>query len=126
LSNSGNTIIGEGTGDGPGPTYTIVEDPVEGPPPAFQPVEREPQIIHSAVPEYPPLAVKANIQGRVVVRVWVDKQGRPREVHIWSSTDEILNDAALEAAKKYLFVPAYMNAGPVSVWVSLAFNFRLK
>jgi TonB family protein len=126
LSHAGAAIGSEGETDGSGQTGVFVDEFEEAPPDAFVPVEKLPQITHSAAPEYPPLALKADLQGRVVVRVWVDKQGRPREVRIWSSTNEIFNDAAIDAARKYLFVPAYMNAGPVSVWVSLAFNFKLK
>ncbi len=103
-----------------------VEIPEEGPPPPFVPVEKMPVIIHSGIPSYPSVAARADLEGRVIVSVWVDKQGLPRQVVIANSTNEIFNDAALEAARQYRFIPAYMNAGPVSVWVSLAFNFRLK
>jgi TonB family protein len=126
LSHAGAVIGDDGVVGGSDQTGVFVDESEEAPPDAFVPVEKPPQITHSAAPEYPPLALKADLQGRVVVRVWVDKQGRPREVRIWSSTNEIFNEAAIDAARKYLFVPAYMNAGPVSVWVSLAFNFKLK
>jgi TonB family protein len=126
LSHAGAAVGDDGVVDWTGQSGVIVDDTEEAPPDAFVPVEKLPQIVHSAVPEYPPLALKADLMGRVIVRVWVDKQGRPREVRVWSSTNEIFNDAAIEAARKYIFVPAYMNAGPVSVWVSLAFNFKLR
>jgi protein TonB len=125
LSSDGSAATGVGAAEGVGGDI-VVEEQEEGPPPPFQPVEEFPKIVHSAVPEYPFVAARSGIEGRVVVSVWVDKQGKPRQVLIASSTSEIFNEAALEAARKYLFVPAYMNAGPVSVWVTLAFNFKLK
>jgi protein TonB len=125
LSRTG-TSTGEGEGEVIGSITTTATESEEAPPPQFVPVEKMPVIIHSGVPEYPPLAARADIEGRVIVSVWVDKTGKPKQVLIASSTNDIFNEAALAAARQYLFVPAYMNAGPVSVWVTLAFNFRLR
>jgi hypothetical protein len=36
------------------------------------------------------------------------------------------NDSAIEAAMQFVFTPAYMNNGPVMVWVSLPFRFQIK
>jgi TonB family protein len=125
LSREGSPA-GEGETGEPGQTTTNVIDPEDTPPPAFVPVEKLPVIIHSAVPVYPATAARAELEGRVIVNVWVDRQGKPRQVLIFSSTNDMFNESALEAARKYSFVPAYMNAGPVPVWVRLAFNFKLK
>ena len=51
--------------------------------------------------------------------------GRVREAAVEYSQAECLNDAALEAARGYIFTPAYMNNGPVAVWVSIPFRFKL-
>ena len=115
--------IGEGTGDG-----LIVEDDIiidDGPPADFVPVEKEPQIIKQVKPEYPELAMRAALEGKVWVKIWVDKEGKPREVVVLKSDAEIFNEPAIAAAKQFLFTPAYMNNGPVSVWVSVPFNFKL-
>ena len=115
--------IGDGTGDG-----MIVEDDIvidDGPPADFVPVEKEPQIIKQVKPEYPELAMRAALEGKVWVKIWVDKEGKPREVVVLKSDAEIFNEPAINAAKQFLFTPAYMNNGPVSVWVSVPFNFKL-
>jgi len=45
------------------------------------------------------------------------RQGRESEqVLIMKSDAEIFNEPAIEAAKQFVFTPAYMNNGPVSVW----------
>jgi len=62
----------------------------------------------------------------VWVKIWVNKRGKPHEVRIVKSDNEMFNDAAIAAAKQFLFTPAYMNNGPVSVWVTVPFKFRLK
>jgi hypothetical protein len=33
--------------------------------------------------------------------------------------------AALEAARRFVFTPGAMSSGPVAVWVSVPFTFRL-
>jgi TonB family protein len=125
LSNQGSPV-GDGTIAGSGETGIFIEEPEEEAPPPFVAVESLPKSIKTGIPEYPAVAARAGVEGRVLVSVWVDKHGRPKQVLIASSTNDLFNEAALEAARKYLFVPAYMNSGPVSVWVTLAFNFRLK
>jgi len=114
--------IGEGNGGD-----LIVEDDIviDGPPADFVPVEKEPQIIKQVKPEYPELAMRAALEGKVWVKIWVDKEGKPREVVVLKSDAEIFNEPAITAAKQFLFTPAYMNNGPVDVWVSVPFNFKL-
>jgi protein TonB len=115
-------IVGDGTGD------VVVQDDIvidDGPPADFVPVEKEPQIIKQVKPEYPELAMRAALEGKVWVKIWVDKEGKPREVVVLKSDAEIFNEPAIAAAKQFLFTPAYMNNGPVSVWVSVPFNFKL-
>jgi len=108
--------VGEGNGIG---------ELIEEPPPPFVAVEVDPKIIRRVQPEYPKLALQAGLEGKVFVRIWVDKQGNPREVEILRSEYEIFNDSVLKAAREFLFTPAYMNSGPVSVWVTVPFVFRL-
>ncbi len=97
----------------------------EGPPPDFVPYEKEPTVVKRVEPKYPELAQRAGLEGNVFVKVWVDKEGKVRQVVIQKSDAEIFNEAAKEAAKQWVFTPAVMQKGPVSVWVSIPFRFRL-
>lgn len=101
---------------------TIDED---APPADFVPVEKEPVPIKKIEPKYPELAMRAGLEGKVWVKIWVDKEGRPKQVVILKSDAEIFNEPAVEAAKQWVFTPAYMNNGPVAVWVSIPFRFKL-
>jgi protein TonB len=94
-------------------------------PPPFQIVEEMPKVVRSIAPVYPELAIRSGLTGTVYVKIWVDKEGKPREVSVVKSDAEMLNDAAIAAAKQFLFTPAYMNSGPVSVWLTIPFRFRL-
>ena len=98
----------------------------DGPPPDFVPVEKQPQIINQVVPKYPELAQRAGIEGRVFVKIWVDKDGKPHKAVIVKSDAEIFNQPAQDAAMSYRFTPAIMNKGPVAVWVVIPFTFKLK
>ncbi|MCL4511383.1 MAG: TonB family protein [Bacteroidetes bacterium] len=98
----------------------------EGPPPDFVPVEKEPQIVKQVVPKYPELAQRAGIEGRVIVKIWVDKDGKPHKAIVLKSDAEIFNQPAVDAAMQYRFTPAIMNKGPVAVWVVIPFTFKLK
>lgn len=109
---------------GSGGDETPIVIPETAPPP-FRIVEELPKIVRSVAPVYPEMAIRAQIEGTVVVKFWVDKEGKPREISVVKTDAEILNDAAIAAAKQFLFTPAYMNSGPVSVWVAVPFRFRL-
>jgi TonB family protein len=97
----------------------------DAPPPDFVEVEKEPTIISRKDPVYPELALRAGIEGKVWVKVWVDTKGRARTVSVLKSDNDVFNYSAVEAAKQFLFTPAYLHGKPVSVWVSIPFKFKM-
>jgi len=120
--------IGEGAGSGAQIEQDVQVDNImddEAPPPDFVPFEKEPQVISRVEPAYPELARKAGLEGTVWVKLWVDKEGKVKDVVILKSASEIFNQPAIDAAKQWRFTPALMKTGPVSVWISLSFNFKL-
>jgi periplasmic protein TonB len=92
---------------------------------AFVPVEKLPVPITQVQPVYPDMARRAGVEGVVWVKILLDKQGRAKKAVIVKSDTDIFNDVTLEAAMKWVFTPAVMNNGPVMVWVSVPFRFRL-
>jgi periplasmic protein TonB len=94
-------------------------------PPDFVPYEKEPTVVKRVDPKYPDLALRAGLEGTVYVKAWVDKEGKVRKVLILKSDAPIFEEAAIAAAKQFVFTPAVMQKGPVSVWVSWPFKFRL-
>lgn len=124
----GGTTEGKGNdeagNEGIGGRIPVVIDEVE--PDTFVAVEQQPVLVRRVAPKYPELMLRAGIEGKVYVNIWVNKEGKPHQVRILKSDNELFNEAAIEAAKQFLFTPAYMNNGPVSVWVSVPFTFRLK
>lgn len=76
--------------------------------------------------DYPEMARRANIQGQVVIRVYIDKEGKPKKWLIQSSDSQMLNDAAIKAVLKTVFTPAIQNKQPVGCWISIPITFKLK
>jgi protein TonB len=131
LSQVVGPMMGEGQGNGQ--TQIVAEESDlnlqiedEGPPPDFVPFEKAPAVIKRVEPVYPELARKAGLEGRVILKVWIDKRGKVKEVVILKSTVEVFNQPAIDAAKQWEFTPALMKFGPVDVWSTLTFNFRLR
>jgi periplasmic protein TonB len=112
----------EAGGSGGGGELKIEDD---GPPPDFVPYEKEPTVVKRVEPKYPELAQRAGLEGKVYVKVWVDKEGKVRKVVLLKSDAPIFEEAAIAAAQQWVFTPAVMQKGPVSVWVSIPFNFKL-
>jgi len=97
----------------------------DGPPPDFVPVEKQPTPVKSPPPSYPEIARRAGVEGTVWVKIWVDKEGKAKKAQILKSDAELFNQAAIDAAMQWVFTPAVMNNGPVAVWVSIPFKFKL-
>ncbi|GAG91589.1 unnamed protein product, partial [marine sediment metagenome] len=89
-------------------------------------VEIKPQPIAIPKPEYPSLARQAGIEGQTVVKALVETDGSIREVQILkSSGNQMLDEAALAAARKAKFTPAKQRDTFVRVWVSIPMRFKL-
>ena len=64
--------------------------------------------------------------GTVQVRVLVDERGRPKEVNVAKSSGFArLDEAAMEAVRRWRFVAATNDQGPVASWTQVAITFRL-
>lgn len=81
---------------------------------------------HAPRPEYPEQARREGKEGRVMLRVLVDEQGRSTSVEVnQSSGSETLDMAAIEAIKRWRFWPARYDNVPVESWVRIPVEFRL-
>ena len=114
----------EGEGEALG-TKTVIDEGNSEPPP-FQVVEEYPKLVSSVTPVYPDAAQLAGLEGKVLVRIWIDKEGKPRKAVVEQSAYDIFNDAACTAAMKFVFTPAYNTGGAVAVWVHIPFVFKLR
>ncbi|PIX95342.1 MAG: hypothetical protein COZ25_00915 [Ignavibacteria bacterium CG_4_10_14_3_um_filter_37_18] len=129
MSNVAGPTITEGTGRGIQITKDIkIEQEADDNPDMdkFVAVEKLPEIVVQAKPVYPDLAIRANLEGRVWVKILVSKEGKPKKAVVVKSDAEIFNQSAIDAAMKYAFTPALQNHKPVAVWVVVPFKFELR
>jgi protein TonB len=104
----------------------MVAEEVLPSPDEFVPVEEQPELVMKKAPEYPTLAREAGIEGTVVLRLLVGKDGKVRDVIVGQGVSEVLDEAAIAAAREYVFKPAIQNKNPVAVWVAIPFRFSLR
>lgn len=78
-------------------------------------------------PAYPALSRRSGEQGRVVLHVQVAASGLPTEVHLHAgSGSSRLDNAALDAVRRWKFVPARLGSEPVAASVLVPIVFSLK
>jgi TonB family protein len=75
-------------------------------------------------PPYPPIAKAARASGAVQVQVTISETGEVIEASVISG-HPLLRDAALQAARQWLFKPTELSGVPVKVQGILTFNFTL-
>jgi protein TonB len=105
-------VVG-GTGDGPA---------VPPEPPTIEKVE----LVSMKPPVYPPRCLRMGLEGIVKVRVLVGENGVPQEVSVARSSGEsLLDEAALEAVRQWVFRPATRNGVPARAYAVVPIEFKL-
>lgn len=98
------------------------------PPPSRQPIRiaaLEPsKLIFKVNPVYPVLAVKAHVQGNVILEAVVDEEGNVSKLKVLSG-HPLLVDAAVQAVMQWKYSPTVLSGEPVSVIATVTVIFRL-
>jgi len=98
---------------------------IEDEPLDFVPVEKQPVSVSKTDPIYPEIARRASVEGTVWIKMLITKEGKVKKAVVAKSDADIFNDAAITAALQWVFTPAIMNNGPVSVWAIIPFKFKI-
>jgi protein TonB len=89
-------------------------------------VDTKPKIIRQMPVNYPSLAKRNGVEGRVVVRVLIGKKGKAEEMKVVASEPEgIFDENALKSLKYWQFRPGILNGELVPTWVSIPLTFKL-
>jgi protein TonB len=82
------------------------------------------KLIRRVTPIYPSVALAARIQGVVIVEATTDIYGRVREARVVSG-QPLLNDAALQAVRQWVYEPYLSNGIPRPVTFTVTVTFSL-
>ncbi len=84
------------------------------------------ELVRMKPPVYPPRCLRLGLEGVVRVRVLVGENGVPQEVAIAATSGEaLLDEAALEAVREWVFKPALRNGVPARSWAVVPIEFKL-
>lgn len=122
-----------------------LDEPISNtpPPPPAQEEEEEPEpeifVIVEQMPEligglaaiqkqinYPEIAKKAGVEGRVIVQFVVDESGNVMDPQVVRGIGAGCDEEAVRAVKQAKFKPGKQRGKPVKVKMSLPITFRLK
>lgn len=93
---------------------------------AVPPGGTQPEETDRVVPRYPMMARRAGIQGPVVVRGIVRRDGTIDNVEVIKDLPYGLGDAAKDAVSQWHFRPATYRGEPIDVYYTVTVNFRLQ
>ena len=74
---------------------------------------------------YPEEARKAGIEGKVILRALIEKDGTPTNIQVIYSDNSLLDSAAIKAILKTKFAPGTVNGKPTASWVTIPVQFKL-
>lgn len=93
-------------------------------------VDQPPRILRSFPPQYPFLAKRDGIEGRVILRIVVNAAGEAEEAEVDKAeppeVEETFADAALKTVKRYKFKPAMKGGKAVNCIVKIPIAFTME
>ena len=84
-------------------------------------------MLREVKPTYTAEALRAKIQGSVLLEVVVQRDGTPRDIRVIRSLDpKGLDLEAVLAVERWRFRPGRLNGVPVDVLVTIALDFSVR
>jgi protein TonB len=85
---------------------------------------KEPRKVKNVAPVYPELAARGKVEGVVLLEVSIRPDGRVDDVRVLRSIP-LLDAAAVQAARQWIFTPTLLGGVPVSVTMTVSVRFNL-
>ena len=104
--------------------------PPAPPPPAFAPVDEDavaefPEALVKPEPNYPEVAQRMGIGGKVRLKLGIDRKGNVKSVRVLEKAGYGMDEEAVRVVWQYKFKPAKgMNGQPVDFVITYNFTFR--
>jgi TonB family protein len=84
-----------------------------------------PKVVDELPPLYTEDAFERGVEGRVVLKVIIRKDGSVGPIRVHESLESGLDSAAIEAVKKWSFEPATVDGEPINVLADVEVDFSL-
>ena len=126
IGGAGNPLARNGVLNSIGPGMNTVMPPPPKPSPSRPRVSRmmEGNLIYQVQPQYPALARQARVQGTVVLRAVISRDGKIDNLQVISG-HPLLVKSAEDAVQQWRYRPYYLNNEPVEVETQVTVNFTL-
>ena len=82
------------------------------------------QLIYRVEPEYPKIALSARIQGQVLLKAIIAKDGTIKELELVSG-HPMLTQNAIQGVRQWRYRPFLLNGEPVEVETNVAVIFQI-
>jgi TonB family protein len=92
----------------------------------YKSLDKTPVPVTPIKPQYPEIAKRAGIKGRVMVSVLIDEKGNASEAKVVKSLGAGLDESAVAAIKEAKFNPGILNGKPVKVRIVYPVDYQLK
>ncbi len=87
---------------------------------------KEPTKLKNVSPVYPELAKQARIKGVVILEATIGPRGDVTSVTILRGVHPLLDEAAVDAVKQWVYSPTLLNGVPVPLIMTVTVNFKLQ
>ena len=116
---------GSTIGVGTQPQSTAIAPDATGPLPVGNGV-KSPIVLHRVDPVYPQVALRARMNGSVVLECIIDKTGRIRDVRVENSSFAAFEQPAIDAVRQWVFSPGTLNGQAVDTIFQLTVKFQVR
>lgn len=83
--------------------------------------------LHNPAPEYPRMSFRLGEEGTSIVRVLVGPDGRPQDAQLGKSSGFArLDQAAVDTARSWRYVPGKRGGVPEAMWVNVPIRWEIK
>ena len=106
-------------------SYTGDKSNLSDAPVAAEEVTTKARILAKPEPAYTELVRRAQVTGKVVLRVVLSSDGTVRHILVLAGLPHGLTEAAMTAARQVKFTPAMIDGRPVSMFVQIEYFFNL-
>jgi TonB family protein len=109
----------------PGAAAEETGDSGGGEPVSMEEQVQPPKRLKATRPPYTDAAYKARVEGIIIVRAAIEKDGTVSDARVLRGLPLGLSEATVKAVESWIFEPATREGEPLSVWYNVTLNFTL-